>query len=115
MIAVVILICFILLVVMTPWRQLRTSARLWVLVACSNACVFFAMPTTPATSPWRPIVGRVLATSAAVSLSLAVLGLVLRRRPTIGPGAPSALLAPLIIGALPAAFYIFFWVIGPLY
>jgi hypothetical protein len=115
MIAIVILIFFILLVLMTPWRQLSAPARLWALVACSNALVFFGMPTTPATSPWRPIVGRVLATSAAVSLSLAVLGLVLRRRPTTGPGAHSALLAPLIIGALPAAFYIFFWVIGPLY
>src|SRR2546427_690944 len=62
MIAIVILILFILLVLTTPWRRLSAPARLWALVACSNALVFFGMPTTPATSPWRPIVGRVLAT-----------------------------------------------------
>ena len=71
MIAIVILILFILLVLTTPWRRLSAPARLWALVACSNALVFFGMPTTPATSPWRPIVGRVLATSAAVSLTCA--------------------------------------------
>ena len=46
---------------------------------------------------------------------IALLGLVFRRGKAVGPGARAALRAPLIIGALPAAFYIFFWVIGPLY
>jgi hypothetical protein len=115
MVVIVILILFIFLLMMTPWRQLSNSVRLWALVACFNALVFFSMPTTPATSPWRPVIGRVLAASAAVSLSLGVLGIVLQRRQTREPRARAALLPPLIIGTLPALFYVFFWVIGPLY
>lgn len=115
MVVIVILILFIFLLMMTPWRQLSNSVRIWAIVACFNALVFFSMPTTPATSPWRPVVGRVLAASAAVSLSLAVLGVVIQRRQTAEREARAPLLAPLIIGALPALFYIFFWVIGPLY
>ena len=115
MIAIGILVLFIFLLVITPWRRLTISGRLWALAACFNTVVFFSMPTTPATSPWRPVVGGVLAASAGLSLVLALFGLVFWRGKAVEPGARAALPAPLIIGALPAAFYIFFWVIGPLY
>ena len=115
MIAIGILVLFIFLLVITPWRRLTISGRLWASAACFNTVVFFSMPTTPATSPWRPVVGGVLAASAGLSLVLALLGLVFRRGKAVEPEARAALRAPLIIGALPAAFYIFFWLIGPLY
>jgi len=114
MIAVVILGVLVSLLVVTPWRQLTAGNRLWVLAAGLNTLVFFSMPTTPATSPWRPVVGRILAASAGVSLTLFLLGLLLRQR-RVGAGTMVAGLGPLILGALPAAFYAFFWVIGPLY
>jgi hypothetical protein len=115
MIAIVLLSVLVLLLAATPWRRLAAGGRLWALAACLNALIFFSMPTTAATSPWRPIVGRVLATSAGLSLALLVLGLVLWRRQAAVPGAGAAWVAPLVIGALPSVFYAFFWVIGPLY
>ena len=115
MIAIGILVLFIFLLVVTPWGQLTISGRLWASAACFNTVVFFSMPTTPATSPLRAVVGIVLAASASLSLVLALLGLVFGRGKAVKLGARAALRAPLIIGALPAAFYLFFWVIGPLY
>jgi hypothetical protein len=73
------------------------------------------MPTTPATSPWRPVVGRVLAASAATSLVLLVLGLFLRQRHTAAGEIGGAWMGPLVLGALPVVLYSFFWIVGPLY
>jgi hypothetical protein len=115
MIAIVLLILLVLLLAATPWRRLTAGGRLWALAACLNALIFFSMPATTATSPWRPIVGRVLSSSAGLSLALIVLGLVLWRHQAAVPGAGAAWVAPLVIGALPSLFYAFFWVIGPLY
>ena len=114
MIAVVILGVLVSLLVATPWRQLTAGDRLWVLAAGLNTLIFLSMPTTPATSPWRPVVGRILAASAGVSLTLFLLGILIRQR-RVAAGTVVAGLGPLILGALPAAFYAFFWVIGPLY
>jgi hypothetical protein len=114
MIAAVILIVLALLLAATPWRRLSPVGRLWALAACLNALVFFSMHTIAATSPWRPVVGRVLAASAGMSLGLLLLGLVLRQRQAT-PSDAGAWLGPLILGALPGVFYAFFWVIGPLY
>jgi hypothetical protein len=80
MIAVVLFLLIVLLLAATPWRRLPLVGRLWAVAALLNALVFFGMPTTPATSPWRPVVSRVLAASAATSLALVVLGLILRQR-----------------------------------
>ena len=114
MIAVVILAVLGVLLVTMPWKRLTPAGRLWALAACLNAVIFFSMPTTPATSPWRPVVGWVLTVSAGVSLICLLLGLLLRHRHV--PDAYSAAwLGPLILGALPCVFYAFFWIIGPLY
>jgi hypothetical protein len=114
MIAVVLLLLIVLLLAATPWRRLPMAGRLWAVAALLNALVFFGMPTTPATSPWRPVVSRVLAASAATSLALLVLGLILRQRATSGE-IRGAWVGPIILGALPVVLYTFFWVVGPLY
>jgi hypothetical protein len=80
MIAVVLFLLIVLLLAVTPWRRLPMAGRLWAVAALLNALVFFGMPTTPATSPWRPVVSRVLAASAATSFALLLLGLILRQR-----------------------------------
>jgi hypothetical protein len=115
MIAIVLGGLLLFLVAATPWRRLPAVGRLWGLAACLNALIFFSLPTTAATSPWRPVVGRVLAASAGLSLALLVMGLMLRRRHAAVPGAGAVWVTPLIIGALPSMFYAFFWAIGPRY
>lgn len=115
MIAIVLLGLLGSLIAATPWRGLPSGGRLWALAACLNALIFFSLPTTAATSPWRPVLGRVVAVSAGLSLGLLVLGLVLRRRHAAVRGAGAVWVAPLVIGALPGLFYAFFWLIGPLY
>ena len=115
MIAIVLLDLLLFLLAATPWRRPPAEGRLWALAGCLNALIFFSLPTTAATSPWRPVVGRVLAASAGLSLALLVLGLVLRRRHAAVPGAGAVWVAPLVIAALPSVFYAFFWTIGPLY
>ncbi len=110
----VLLIVITALVLTTPWRRLPPSAQLWAGAGCLNTLVFFAMPTTPATSPWRPVVSRVLALSAAFSVVAVLLGVGLRRRHAVAH-LDSAWAAPLIIAALPGLLYAFFWAIGPLY
>jgi hypothetical protein len=115
MIAIVLLIVSLLLMAATPWRLLSLDGRLWAAAALLNTMVFFALPITPATSPWRPVVARVLAGSAVASLLLVILGLILwRRHGTLATGG-GPWVAPLVIGALPSAFYAFFWIVGPLY
>ena len=115
MVALVVFLLILLLLGLTPWQQLPMAGRLWTVAALLNTLIFLVMPTTVATSPWRPVVARVMAASAATSLGLLVLWLILRRR--IGPPAMggSGWAAPLILGAVPIAFYLFFWTIGPLY
>ena len=115
MIAVVLLILILLLLAATPWRRLPTAGQFWAVAALLNASVFFGMPTTPATSPWRPVVARVLAASAVTSLSLLVLGLMLRHRHLAAAVGDGAWVGPLIVSALPVVLYTFFWVVGPLY
>lgn len=115
MIAVVIFALVVLLLAVTPWRRLPLVGQLWAMAAFLNALAFFSMPTMPATSPWRPVVARVLATSAGASLALVVLGLILRRRHAAAGEVRAAWVGALILGALPGVFYTFFWVIGPLY
>jgi hypothetical protein len=114
MIAVALLVLIVLLLIGTPWRRLPMTGRCWAAAALLNALIFFGMPTTPATSTWRPVVGRVLAASAGISLALLVLGLILRQRHSASGEVAGAWLGPLILGALPVVFYTFFWVIGPL-
>jgi hypothetical protein len=80
MIAIVLLLVSLLLVAATPWRRLPLDGRLWAAAALLNTMVFFALPTTPATSPWRPVVAHVLAGCAVASLLLVILGLILWRR-----------------------------------
>src|SRR5687768_3982404 len=115
MITVVILAALALLLVATPWRRLTLGGRVWALAACLNALAFFSMPTTAATSPWRPVVGRMLATSAGVSLVLLLVGFLIRQRHVVPSDSEAAWLAALVLGALPGLFYTFFWIIGPLY
>jgi hypothetical protein len=115
MITVVILALIVLLLAATPWRGLPLAGQLWAMANFLNTLVFFSMPTTPATSLWRPVVARVLATSAGASLALLVLGLILRQRHAAAREVRAAWAGPLILGALPGVFYTFLWVIGPLY
>ena len=115
MIAVALLVLILLLLAATPWRRLPLAGRFWAVAALLNTLVFFGMPTTPATSPWRPVVGHVLAASAATSLALLVLGLILRQRHAAAGEIRGAWVGPLILGTLPVVFYSFFWVVGPLY
>ncbi len=75
----------------------------------------FSMPTTAATSPWRPVAGRVLATSAGLSLVLLVVGFLIRQRQAESSDSDVPWLAPLVLGILPGVLYAFFWIIGPLY
>ena len=111
MIAIVVGLLVLFLWLATPRGQLPRRGRFWAAAALLNTVIFFSMPTTPATSPWRPVVSRVLAASAAVSLVLFVLGLQLRRRHASRDGWTG----PLILGALPAFWYGFFRLVGPLY
>jgi hypothetical protein len=114
-IAVGLLVLVLVLLATTPWGRLPRSGRVWAVAALLNTLVFFSMPTTPATSSWRPVVARVLATSAALSFALFVLGLALRRRHT-APGVRSrGWMGPLLLGVFPGVLYAFFWLIGPLY
>jgi hypothetical protein len=115
MMAVALLVLILSVVAATPWRRLPMAGRYWAAAALLNVLIFFGMPTTPATSTWRPVVGRVLAASAAISLALLVLGLILRRRHPAAGEVAGAWIGPLILSALPVVFYTFFWVIGPLY
>jgi hypothetical protein len=115
MIAFALLVLVLLLLAATPWRRLPVAGRCWAAATLLNALIFFSMPTTQATSPWRPAVGRVLAASAAMSLALFVLGLILRQRHSAAGEVAGAWVGPLILGALPVVLYTFFWVIGPLY
>src|SRR5688572_9311551 len=85
----------------TSWHRLPVSGRLWSFAACFNSLVFFGMPTTPATSPWRPLVARVLAASAAASVTLFVLGMILHRDQHEPPTPRPSWAGPLVIGALP--------------
>ena len=111
MVVIGLVVLALFLAATTPWGRLPLGGRLWAAAALLNTLIFFCMPTTPATSPWRPVVSRVLAASATVSLALFVLGLQLRRRdPT-----SRAWIGPLTLGVLPACLYGFFWLIGPLY
>ena len=80
MIAVALLVLILLLLVAAPWLRLPRAGQLWAVTGLVNTLVFFAMPTTAATSPWRPVVADVLAASASMSFALLVLGLVLRKR-----------------------------------
>lgn len=112
MIAIGLLVLMLLLVARTPWGRLSRAGRFWTGAALLNAGIFFAMPVTPATSPWRPVVARVLAASAAASFALFVVGLQLRRRHS---EASRGWTGPLILVVLPAFFYAFFWLVGPLY
>jgi hypothetical protein len=115
MIAAVLLLLLVLLLAATPWRRLPVAGRLWAVAALLNALVFFGMPTTPATSPWRPVVSRVLAACAAASLTLLVVGLILRQRYATSGEIRGAWVGPMILGALPLVLYAFFRVVGPLY
>jgi hypothetical protein len=115
MIAVVLLVLILLLLAATPWRRLPMAGQCWAAGGLLNVLIFFGMPTTPATSPWRPVVGHVLATSAAISLALLALGLILRQRHSAAGEVAGGWVGPLILSALPVVFYTFFWVIGPLY
>lgn len=96
MIALLLLVIMAALLIATPWRRLPLPARLWALTACLNAFVSFTMPTTVATSPWRPVVARVLALCSGVSVALVVLGFVLWRRYAVAASARSVWIGPLI-------------------
>jgi hypothetical protein len=115
MVTVVSLALTVTVFLATSWRRLPVSGRLWLLGAGLNYLVFFGMPTTPATSLWRPIVGRALAVSAVTSFALFVVGMILRHTHPEQGRMWSSWTGPLVIGALPAVFYAFFWAIGPLY
>jgi hypothetical protein len=115
MIAVALLVLILLLLAATPWRRLPLAGQCWAAATLLNALIFFGMPTTQATSPWRPVVGRVLAASAAIGLAHLVLGLILRQRHSATDEVAGAWVGPLILGALPVVLYTFFWVIGALY
>ena len=115
MIVVVLFLLLVLLLAATPWRRLPMAGRLWTLAALLNTLLFMSMPTTPATSPWRPVVSRLLAASAGTSLALLVLAVILRRRDATSGEIRGAWVGPMILGALPVVLYTFFWVIGPLY
>ena len=115
MIAIVVVLLIVLLLAATPWRRLPMAGQLWAVATLLNALVFFSMPTTPATSPWRPVVSRVLAASAATSLALVVLGLILRQRYATSGDHGGAWSGPILLGALPVVLYTFFWLVGPLY
>jgi hypothetical protein len=102
MIALALLVVFGGLTFAIPWRRLPTMARVWAVVACLNTIFVLSLPTTPATSPWRPIVGRLIAIGVVFSVSLVACGLALRPHVLRAGGGTVAWLAPLLIGALPA-------------
>ena len=111
MIAVGLIVVVLVLLASTPWRRLPRSGRFWAAAVLLNTLMFFCAPTTPATSPWRPVISRVLIASATVSFALFVIGLQLRRR----HGSSHDWMGLLILGVLPTFLYGFFWMIGPLY
>jgi hypothetical protein len=102
MIALALLVVFGGLAFAIPWRRLPILARTWAVAACLNTILVLSLPTTPATSPWRPVVSRLIAIGVVLSLSLVAGGLALRPHLLRAGGGTVAWLAPLLIGALPA-------------
>ena len=115
MIGLVLLVVIIVLLAITPWRRLSSTGRFWALAACLNTLVSFSMPTTLATSPWRPVVQLVLTVSAVVSFLLFGVGLILLKRQGWAAEISSVWIGLLVLGLLPGVLYTIFWLIGPLY
>lgn len=110
MIALLLLVVLVVLLFTTPWRQLPRTGQTWALISCLNTLVCFSLPTTPATSPWRPVVSRALVLTVALSLALFIIGLGLSRR-RVGGLRATGWLAPLIVSALPIATQLLLWLL----
>ncbi len=115
MVSVVLVVLIVVLLAAAPWRRLPRAGRFWAAAVWLNTLVFLSMPTTLATSPWRPVVQRILVWSAGAGLGLFLIGLVLWKRQDRAAGVRRAWTGPLILGLLPAMLYAFIWLIGPIY
>lgn len=108
-------VAVLLLFLITRPRGLPARARGWGSVSCLNALVFVILPATAATSPLRPIVGRVILASIGLSVLLVVVGLALWWLHRDEPDERASWTPAFLTAALPAFFGWLLWVIGPVY
>jgi hypothetical protein len=95
----------------TPWRILSTLERAWAILALCDAIAIFAIPTVPATSPWRVAENRAVFTCAVGCVILIAAGvpLVRARRVARRPVQP---LAPVFgVLAVPAFAIVLLWIV----
>ena len=67
----------------TPWRMLTAMERVWAALALCDAILTFAIPSVPATSPWRLAENRALLICAAGCVILIGVGVPLVRARTV--------------------------------
>jgi hypothetical protein len=99
----------------TPWRALSATERAWAGLCWLAAIGTFAVPTTPATSAWRPVADHALQICLIGCAVLAVAGgLLLRARRAAGrPAAPLLpVFAVLGLPLLAVAALALLWFIG---
>lgn len=83
MIAIIVGIAIAISALRTPWRMLTTLERVWAGLALCDAILTFAIPSVPATSPWRVAEDRALFACAAACVILIGAGVPLVRARTI--------------------------------
>jgi hypothetical protein len=81
-IAIIVGIAIAISALRTPWRMLTALERVWAALALCDAILTFAIPSVPATSPWRAVEDRALFTCAAVCVILIGAGVPLVRART---------------------------------
>lgn len=78
-IVILVSIAIAISAVRTPWRILSTLERVWAVLALCDAILIFAIPTVPATSPWRIAENRAILICALGCLILIAAGVALVR------------------------------------
>ena len=100
-----IVLCVGVATVLTPWRKLSGVERVWAALAYGVTTLAFSLPTTPATSPWRPVIDRAEATATVTSAALVIAGAWLMARRGARAARPLGLLGICVVAALPALLW----------
>ncbi len=101
MILLVLVLVSVGAVVATPWRGLSRRERVWAVLACVVTAAMFALPVTPATSPWRRVMEIALGVCIGASIALLLYGVVLARARRVAGRPAGQLVLPSVVAALP--------------